>query len=47
MAATTPAGRMAHPQEIARVACFLASDAASFVHGSAIYMDGGARRATP
>jgi NAD(P)-dependent dehydrogenase (short-subunit alcohol dehydrogenase family) len=47
MASGTPAGRMAQPEEIARVACFLASDAASFVHGSAVYMDGGGRRATP
>lgn len=42
-----PAGRIANPEEIARVAVFLASDAASYVHGSSIYMDGGARRATP
>lgn len=47
MASRTPAGRMARAEEIARVACFLASTAASFVHGSAIYMDGGGRRATP
>ena len=47
MAARTPAGRMARPEEVARVACFLASEAASFVHGTAVYMDGGARRATP
>ncbi len=47
MASRTPAGRLAQPEEIARVACFLASQAASFVHGSAVYMDGGGRRATP
>ncbi len=47
IASRTPAGRMAQPEEIARVACFLSSQAASFVHGSAVYMDGGGRRATP
>jgi NAD(P)-dependent dehydrogenase (short-subunit alcohol dehydrogenase family) len=42
-----PAGRMCEPEEVARVTCFLASDACSYVQASAIYMDGGARRATP
>lgn len=42
-----PAGRMAEPEEIARVAVFLASEACSYVHGSSVYMDGGGRRATP
>ena len=42
-----PAGRIAQPEEIARVATFLASDACSYVHSSSIYMDGGARRGTP
>jgi NAD(P)-dependent dehydrogenase (short-subunit alcohol dehydrogenase family) len=42
-----PAGRIAQPEEIARVAAFLASEACSYVHGSAIYMDGGARRGIP
>jgi NAD(P)-dependent dehydrogenase (short-subunit alcohol dehydrogenase family) len=42
-----PAGRIARPEEIARVACFLASEACSYVHASAIYMDGGSRRSTP
>ena len=46
-ASRLPAGRIATPQEIAQVAAFLASDAASYVHGSSIYMDGGARRASP
>lgn len=35
-------GRMAQPQEIARVAVFLASDESSFVTGSALRVDGGA-----
>ena len=42
-----PAGRVAEPEEIANVACFLSSDACSYVFGSSIYMDGGHRRATP
>jgi NAD(P)-dependent dehydrogenase (short-subunit alcohol dehydrogenase family) len=42
-----PAGRMAEPEEIARVAVFLASEACSYVHGSSIYMDGGGRRGIP
>jgi 3-oxoacyl-[acyl-carrier protein] reductase len=37
----TPAGRYAQPQEVAKVAAFVASDDASFMHGSAIDVDGG------
>jgi 3-oxoacyl-[acyl-carrier protein] reductase len=42
-----PAGRMCEPEDVARVTAFLASEACSYVQASAIYMDGGARRATP
>jgi 3-oxoacyl-[acyl-carrier protein] reductase len=42
-----PAGRVAEADEVARVVCFLCSEACSYVFASAIYMDGGFRRATP
>ncbi|HET9338935.1 MAG TPA: SDR family oxidoreductase, partial [Casimicrobiaceae bacterium] len=35
-----PLGRLATPEEIARVAVFLASDAASYVSGAIVPMDG-------
>jgi NAD(P)-dependent dehydrogenase (short-subunit alcohol dehydrogenase family) len=41
-AAASPAGRLAAPEEVAAVVRFLASDAASFVNGSAWAVDGGA-----
>jgi 3-oxoacyl-[acyl-carrier protein] reductase len=39
--AATPAGRWADPSEIATLAAYLASDAASFIHGAAYTIDGG------
>ncbi|HTO13097.1 MAG TPA: SDR family NAD(P)-dependent oxidoreductase [Candidatus Binatia bacterium] len=38
----TPMGRLAQPDEIARVAVFLASDEAVFVNGEVIHANGGA-----
>ncbi len=37
----TPLGRIGAPEEIAGIAAFLASDAASYVTGQCIYADGG------
>jgi 2-keto-3-deoxy-L-fuconate dehydrogenase len=41
MASTQAMGRMGRPEEIASAALYLASDAASFVTGSAFAIDGG------
>ena len=43
MAATQAMGRMGTPEEIAAAALYLASDAASFVTGSALAIDGGGK----
>jgi len=42
-----PAKRICEPEEVGTVVTFLASEKCSYVSGSSIYMDGGARRSTP
>ena len=39
--ATVPLGRLGQPDEIAKVAVFLASDDASYVTGVELFVDGG------
>jgi NAD(P)-dependent dehydrogenase (short-subunit alcohol dehydrogenase family) len=41
LAAQIPAGRIAEPREIGRVAAFLASDDSSFINGAELFVDGG------
>lgn len=36
-----PYGRVGETEDIAKVACFLASDAADYITGETIYIDGG------
>ena len=41
MTGMTPMGRLGRPEEIAAAVAYLASDDASFVTGSELYVDGG------
>ena len=41
MVARTPVGRMGEVSDIANAYVFLASDAASFIHGTTLSVDGG------
>jgi NAD(P)-dependent dehydrogenase (short-subunit alcohol dehydrogenase family) len=39
--AMTPMGRLGQPEEVSGVIAFLASDDASYMTGSEVYVDGG------
>ena len=41
LAGYSPRKRIAHPEEVARLALFLASSAADFINGASIGLDGG------
>jgi len=41
LAAQIPLGRLGKPEEVAKTVAFLASDAASFINGTELFVDGG------
>jgi NAD(P)-dependent dehydrogenase (short-subunit alcohol dehydrogenase family) len=47
LVAGTPMGRACEPEEVAELACFLASDRAPYINGAAIAIDGGLSSTLP
>ncbi|GLK83089.1 hypothetical protein GCM10017653_11580 [Ancylobacter defluvii] len=41
LVASIPAGRVGKPEDVAQAVLFLASDAASFINGAELFVDGG------
>jgi NAD(P)-dependent dehydrogenase (short-subunit alcohol dehydrogenase family) len=42
-----PSGRFGEPHDVARVAAFLASDAAGYINGADVAVDGGVTAVAP
>jgi 3-oxoacyl-[acyl-carrier protein] reductase len=47
MVSRTPVGRMGHPNDVASMVCYLATEEAGFISGETIHVDGGMTRRMP